>query len=128
MVSKAISWIENDNYDVIFVDFDACDAAGHGSGFDGYATTYGAAVTQTDEYVGMLLDAILSRSAGEEWLLVVTSDHGGQGTSHGPYNEYNRRVPFMVASNSPRVDIGRAPYEGSQMDVLPTIMHFFGAD
>ena len=34
----------------------------------------------------------------------------------------------MVASNSNRVAIGRAPHDdpGSQMDVLPTVMHFLG--
>ena len=34
----------------------------------------------------------------------------------------------MVASNSPRVKIGRAPIDhpGSHMDILPTVMHFFG--
>lgn len=129
MASVAESWIRNGDYDVIFVDFDDCDHAGHSSGFDGYGSVYGAAVIKTDKLVGDLLDAILTRSDGEEWLIVLTSDHGGQGTSHGGDDPYNRHVPFMVASNSPRVAIGqRMPPNdpGSHMDVLPTIMHFFG--
>jgi hypothetical protein len=46
----------------------------------------------------------------------------------GGQDYYNRRIPFIVASNSPRVDVGRAPHDdpGSHMDFMPTIMHFFG--
>ena len=36
----------------------------------------------------------------------------------------------MVASNSYRVAMGRAPHDdpGSQLDVLPTVMHFLGGE
>ena len=71
---------------------------------------------------------ISSLVTGEEWLIVLTSDHGGEGTSHSAYDKYNRKIPFIVASNSPRVNVGFMPIDdpGSQMDVLPTIMHFLG--
>lgn len=87
-----------------------------------------------DALIGRLLDAVLARAVpnGEEWLLVLSSDHGGDdahvGGGHGALSAYNRRVPVIVASNSPRVGIGRAAYEGSHMDVAPTVLHFlFGA-
>eukprot|EP00984_Skeletonema_dohrnii_P030212 scaffold21529_cov96-Skeletonema_dohrnii-CCMP3373.AAC.1 len=72
----------------------------------------------------------METSAGEEWLIVLTSDHGGEGTSHSAYDKYNRKIPFIVASNSPRVDVGFMPLAdpGSQMDVLPTIMYFLGGE
>ena len=130
MAAQAVDWILSKTYDFIFVDFDKVDSTGHGFGFDGYLSWYQDALINTDKMIGNLLDAILSVSSGEEWLIVLTSDHGGEGTGHGGTNDYNRRVPFMVASNSPRVHIGRAPHDdpGSQMDVLPTVMHFLGGE
>jgi len=129
MAEQARQWILSNDFDFIFVDFDDCDGTGHSSGFDGYQLPYRAAVQKTDGLVGELLDAVVSVSSGEEWLIVLTSDHGGYGTGHGPQDEYNLRIPFIVASNSPRVNIGQMPVEdpGSQLDVLPTIMHFFGS-
>ena len=128
MAAQAEAWILSEAYDFVFVDFDGPDAAGHNSGFDGYAATYQNRVISTDVLIGKLLDAVLSTSTGEEWLIVLTSDHGGEGTSHGAYDAYNRKIPFLVASNSPRVNVGYMPIDdpGSHMDVLPTIMHFLG--
>lgn len=128
MAAKAEEWILSEEYDFVFVDFDGPDAAGHSTGFDGYATVYQNRVRTTDALIGKLLDAVVNTSSGEEWLIVVTSDHGGEGTGHGSEDAYNRKIPFMVASNSPRVNVGYMPFEdpGSHMDVLPTIMHFLG--
>jgi hypothetical protein len=131
MVATAVDWIANDDFDLIFVDFDNCDYAGHSYGFDGYNPPYQAAVFATDDYIGQLLDAVLARDSidTEEWLFVLTTDHGGENTSHGASNFENKRIPLIVAGNSPRLLTGMAPLEdpGSHMDCLPTIMHFFGA-
>ena len=128
MAATAVDWIKSENYDFVFVDFDGPDSAGHSTGFDGYAETYQKRVISVDKLIGNLLDAVLDTSSGEEWLIVLTSDHGGEGTSHSAYDKYNRKIPFIVASNSPRVGVGFMPIDdpGSQMDVLPTIMHFLG--
>jgi len=130
MAAQAKDWILNEAYDFVFVDFDGADAAGHSLGFDGYLESYQNRVVEIDALVGTLLDAVMETSAGEEWLIVLTSDHGGEGTSHSAYDKYNRKIPFIVASNSPRVDVGFMPLAdpGSQMDVLPTIMYFLGGE
>jgi len=127
MSEQAKQWILNKEYDFIFADYDYCDKTGHSKGFDAYLPEYREAVQKTDELVGELLDAVLTVSSDQEWLIIITSDHGGDGRNHGPQTEYNLRVPFLVASNSPLVNIGQMPVNdpGSQLDVLPTIMHFF---
>ena len=126
---QAEQWIKSGNYDFIFVDMDECDGAGHSYGFDGYANEYSQAVMEMDQRVGRLLDAVEQNSQNVEYLIVLTTDHGGEGTSHSGFNPYNRRIPFFVASNSNRVAIGTMPPEdtGSQMDVFPTILHFLNA-
>ena len=100
--------------DLVFVELNAPDS----DGVDGYDTAYQNQVIAADARTGRLLDAALSTSSGEEWLVVLTSNHGGG----------DGKIPLVVASNSPRVDVGRMPMDdpGSQMDVLPTIMHFLG--
>mmetsp|Transcript_28957 Transcript_28957/g.43737 ORF Transcript_28957/g.43737 Transcript_28957/m.43737 type:complete len:611 (+) Transcript_28957:85-1917(+) len=128
VIAQAETWIASGDYDLIFVDLDECDGAGHSYGFDGYANEYSAAVERMDEQVGRLLDSVLAHSQDLEYLIVLTTDHGGEGTSHGAQNPENRRIPFFVASNSPRVAIGTMPMDdtGSHMDLLPTVMHFLG--
>lgn len=120
-------WIRSEDYDMVFVDFDGPDSAGHSTGIDGYAETYQKRVISVDKLIGNLLNAVLETSSGEEWLIVLASDHGGEGTSHSAYDKY-KKIPFIVASNSPRVNVGFMPIDdpGSQMDVLPTVMPFLG--
>lgn len=128
VTDKALEWINNDDFDFIFVDLDQVDGTGHSNGFDGYDGPYANAVKEMDEKVGSMLDAVIANSDGKEWLIVLTTDHGGDGYSHGPQNNENRRIPFFVASNSPRVNIGIMPEDdtGSHMDVVPTILFFLG--
>jgi len=57
-------------------------------------------VIEVDALIGTLLDAVMrtSTSADEEWLIVLTSDHGGEGTSHSAFDKNNRKIPFIVDS------------------------------
>lgn len=56
----------------------------HLKGFDGYLSSYIEAVKATDFRIGLLLDAI-SAQIGIEWLIFLTTDHGGKGYSHVRY-------------------------------------------
>ena len=71
--------------DVVFVHFDDVDEAGHQHGFHPTAMPYVRAIEQTDVYVGRLLQAVRSRKsyARENWLVLVSTDHGGSGKGHG---------------------------------------------
>ena len=84
MANTAYAWIKSGEYDLIFVDFDDCDSTGHSYGFDGYKPEYSQAVRDTDAWMGILVEALIdvAESNDEEWLVVVTSDHGGKGTNH----------------------------------------------
>ena len=53
-------------------------------GFDGYLSSYIEAVKATDFRIGLLLDAIAAQS-GWEWLIFLTTDHGGKDYSHVRY-------------------------------------------
>ena len=65
--------------------FGACDETGHRDGFHPSVPSYIKAIETVDSHVGKLLKSIESRPnyENEDWLILISSDHGGQGTGHG---------------------------------------------
>lgn len=114
--------------DLYLLHLDDVDHAGHDSGFSPENPEYIAAIEQADVHIAELLAAILDRPtlSEEDWLIIVTTDHGGEGTGHGGMTEPHRRIPFVFAG--PTRPIGRFTDTVSQLDVLPTVLAFLGAE
>ncbi len=87
--------------DAVFVQFDEVDEAGHNHGFHPTVPAYMAAIEQTDDYIGRLLRAIQGRKhhADEDWLVLVSTDHGGSGKGHGK-NIPEHRTIFIIVSGA----------------------------
>ncbi len=85
--------------DVLFLHFDQVDGAGHAYGFSPGVAEYTRAVAEVDDLIGDVLMAMRARPgyAEEDWLVVVTTDHGGLGVSHGGQTQDERRI-FMIVS------------------------------
>lgn len=83
-----------EGYDVIFAVLDLVDHEGHLSGFSPGNPAYLAAVSRAFAMVETLLDAIAARpTRGEEdWLVILTADHGGKGRIHGGQSPGERDV------------------------------------
>lgn len=115
-------------HDVHFVHFDDVDHAGHASGFRLSNPEYRGALEGVDAMVRPLLDAITERPniAGERWLVVVTTDHGGAGTSHGAMNLDNWDIPLVVTSPALGAELPSGTV--SHLDVHPTVMRFLGSN
>ena len=64
--------------------FGAVDETGHKFGFAPSVPEYVRAIETVDEHIGTVLQAMKSRSdyATENWLVVVSTDHGGKGKGH----------------------------------------------
>lgn len=78
-----------------FVHFRDPDAVGHEEGF--MSTEYLAAVARVDRFLGGILRALWRSGRTDETVVVVTSDHGGEGDSHDdPTRLVDYRVPFIV--------------------------------
>ncbi len=73
------------NPDAVFLYLGQVDVAGHTHGFHPSVPEYIAAIERADKLVGRAVAAVKARKtyADEDWLIVVTSDHGGQGKGHG---------------------------------------------
>ncbi|MCP4872720.1 MAG: sulfatase-like hydrolase/transferase [Proteobacteria bacterium] len=111
--------------DVHFVHLDDVDGAGHSSGFSIENPEYVAEIEEVDGQIGRILDALEARPTRDEerWVVIVTSDHGGSGTSHGGVTDDHRLIPLIVAGD------GVSPGElaaGSHLDVHATVMKYLG--
>ena len=107
---------------------DAVDAAGHAGYYYPYTAGYTNALALTDGYLGACLSAIAGRStfADEDWLILVTSDHGGYMDSHGNItgNGHATTVPLVIAGRG--VTAGRIPGNPCNFDVAASALAHFG--
>ncbi len=83
--------------DFIFTIFEHTDHAGHDTGFDIKNPDYSEAFAISEEQAMDVIEAIEARTdyATEDWLIVITSDHGGFNTGHGAFT-LQERMTFVV--------------------------------
>jgi predicted AlkP superfamily pyrophosphatase or phosphodiesterase len=83
--------------DVVFIHFDDVDGAGHRNGFHPKVAPYVKAIEECDVLVGRLLAALAKRPARdkEDWLILVSTDHGGKDKGHGR-NTPEERTIFVI--------------------------------
>ncbi len=97
--NKAIAEVGIDDLSALFVHFDDVDHAGHSSGFSTNNPAYLNAIETVDSALGEIVSALKKRDnyIDEEWAIIVSTDHGGFGTSHGGNSEEERTI-FMIVS------------------------------
>lgn len=90
---------KKDCADFIFVIYEPTDSTGHDLGFTINNPKYKEAFKTADNYGYETLNAIKSRETyeTEDWLIIVTSDHGGIGTGHGGPS-IQERMTFIVSN------------------------------
>lgn len=106
-----------------FVHLDHVDAAGHAHGFDSWQ--YHRAVARADEMVQELLDTLDRAGMTEDTLVMLVSDHGGQGRWHGGATMDELHVPWILWGKG--VSPGMIMSGGfSVTDTAPTIAYALG--
>jgi predicted AlkP superfamily pyrophosphatase or phosphodiesterase len=82
---SAVKQLTESNPDATFLYIGQVDVAGHTHGFHPTVPQYVEAIERADKLVGRAVAAVKARKtfADEDWLVIVTSDHGGKGTGHG---------------------------------------------
>ncbi|WP_292010542.1 alkaline phosphatase family protein [Chryseobacterium sp.] len=98
--NAAVNALQNDNPDILFVDFDNVDHEGHTYGFSSNVPQYVSSIQTADTYIGEIVHAMKSRPNynNEDWLVVVTTDHGAVENGHGGGNLSERNI-FTIYSN-----------------------------
>ncbi len=79
--------------------YEPTDATGHGRGFSYNNPKYKQAFKTADSYGYETLRAFKARKTyeQEDWLIVITSDHGGIGGNHGKAS-IQERMTFVVTN------------------------------
>lgn len=108
VVTTAATQLLNPNIDYLFCHLDVVDITGHGSGFNPNNPQYNAAIDSSDARVGRIVRAVRNRPnyANEDWIIMLTTDHGGTGTGHGGNTNDERHI-WWVANGPgiPRLQI-----------------------
>lgn len=115
-VTTTLALIASKAPDVVLTYLVACDLAGHAHGWD--SDEYHAAVARTDELVGELI------VAAEGMAIVVTTDHGGLGHSHG--DPVPETMTTFVVARSTRLAASSVWLSASILDVAPTVADLTG--
>ena len=111
--------------DILFLHFDELDAAGHNFGFSPNVTEYKETLNNIDFYVNSLVSIIDNkRLFGENWMCILVSDHGGDGYSHGDYNNINIRETIFIAEH-PSQNFN-FKHKSNMTDIAPTVLDFMG--
>lgn len=91
----------DENMDMIFAIYEAPDHNGHGTGFTNDNPNYVNGVRNTDNLFYEILMQVESRPnyENEDWLIVLTNDHGGMDLSHG-MQKPEARTTFIITNKT----------------------------
>lgn len=123
-VDACVEYLKTADPDLVFCYQGHVDSAGHGHGFHPTVPQYISAIETADKNIGELISAVKARPhfADEDWLTIVCTDHGGQGTRHGGGHSIPEiRSTFMIVSG-PAAQRGTSDDPTYQVDLVPTVL------
>jgi bisphosphoglycerate-independent phosphoglycerate mutase (AlkP superfamily) len=92
VVAEAIRFIREKQPDLVFIHVAEVDAAGHAHGWN--SPEQRAAIEAIDARLGQLVAAL--DNASKPAALIITSDHGGHGFTHGNDSSEDRQIPWIA--------------------------------
>lgn len=106
VADAVVELLHDDDPDLVFVQLDQPDAAGHSHTYSPESPGYLRQLSETDGHVGRIVGAVRNRPtyADEDWLVIVTTDHGGSERGHGKDIPEHRTV--FVLLEGPSVQAG----------------------
>ncbi|MCL1678609.1 alkaline phosphatase family protein [Elizabethkingia miricola] len=124
VAGKAASYIRENAPDISWVYLEFSDDMGHRHG-DGDILY--EAISFEDRLIGQIYDSVKEREAkyGEDWLFVVTTDHGrtaNNGKGHGGQSDRERST--WIAINKPNINTYAKNNRVAITDILPTMTDF----
>jgi arylsulfatase A-like enzyme len=114
VLEHAVPMIRNSKPDVLFIHFPTVDSVGHGAGWG--TPQQLAAIANADTCVGKVIDAIDEIGRTNSTLIIISSDHGGAGRTHGPDDPRSRSIPWIAAGPGVRADYDLTRF-GKDFDV-----------
>lgn len=117
VANAAMAILESGNPHALFLHFDDVDINGHGYGFNPGVAAYMNTIETTDGYVAQVISSLTERPnyASENWLIILSTDHGGIGVSHGGTTIEEETIFFIASGASVATDI----IVKDTLDILP---------
>jgi hypothetical protein len=116
---------EATRWDLILLHLTEPDFVGHATGW--LSVRYLESLATVDAFVARVLDALHRSGLSQETLLVITSDHGGSGTSHAEPIPEVTRIPWIaVGPGVPRAHEIRRRV--GTHDTAPTLLRALGLE
>lgn len=100
--NRALEILEDTSVGLLFLHFKEPDAAGHAYGWGGGSKDeapsqqYMAALQEVDRVTGLLLAQLKSDESWDQTVVIITSDHGGKGKSHGSDSPEDTTIPWAA--------------------------------
>jgi hypothetical protein len=123
--SRAVDRLRNGDPDAMFVHLDNIDHAGHTYG--AASTQYADAIRTADAQVGQMTAAVTARPgyAAEDWLIMVTADHGHTDAGGHGGSTLPERSTFLIATG-PTLGAGSVRYDVKMPDVAASALAHLG--
>ncbi|HUH11665.1 MAG TPA: ectonucleotide pyrophosphatase/phosphodiesterase [Longimicrobiales bacterium] len=121
-VPDAVRYLEHRRPNLLFVHLGEPDYAGHVAGWMG--RVYGWAVRRADAGLQELIEAADATFGAGGYTLIVTSDHGGHGRSHGTDDPLDMTIPWIA--HGAGVQPGRIAAPVRTMDTAATALWLLG--
>jgi len=127
VTSKVVRTIRKKDVDVLFLQLDFVDHAGHKHDFSAESKKYLTAIETADKQIGKMIKALKSRKnyENENWLILVSTDHGGSEFGHGK-NIPEHTTTFFIASGSKDVQKGEITKQVYVVDIAVTALKHLG--
>jgi predicted AlkP superfamily pyrophosphatase or phosphodiesterase len=126
--AEAVRLLAKSNPDLLFLYLGQVDETGHQEGFHPSVVPYVRAIERVDALVGDVLAAVEKRPSRdkEEWLVIVTSDHGGQGKDHSGGHGIPEILNSFLIVSGPSAERGEFSGPTYLVDAPATALHFLG--
>ncbi len=109
-------------FNLMFVHFPNGDLAGHEFGW--MSRQQLKAYARDDKSFGLLVQSLKDHGLYDSTIIIVTSDHGGHGTTHGTDSPEDMTIPWIISG--PRVQPGQLNTQVHIMDTAATIAYVLG--
>jgi predicted AlkP superfamily pyrophosphatase or phosphodiesterase len=126
-VAKKVAYLlKSKEVDVMFVQLDEVDGAGHSHDYSVDSPKYLEAIEKVDRHVERMVSALDKRSSidKENWLIILSSDHGGSNFGHGKSIPEHMTVFFIASGESAKK--GEITKEVGVVDVAVTALYHLG--
>lgn len=126
VTKKAVEILREKEVDVLFIQLDEVDGAGHRHDYSVNSEKYLKAIERSDAQVGQIVRALEQRPhlEKENWLILVSTDHGGSNQGHGK-NIPEHTTVFYIASGE-SVTEGEIQGDVGVVDVAVSALYHLG--